>query len=456
MKRRLFWIVLIVVLLLPLNFSVTQGQGDGTMPDPVAPPEGSNLPIQDLVFEADFTDREFWPTGTSTDGVLSYEVTDKGYVISSVSPDAGIGLLPVIEINIDDFYSEVTFTVDQCLSDESAFLFFSRIAEGDATGLLSDFYVYVIQCNGDWRSRPVAGGNIGEIDNNGQTLALEPGTSYSFGVLMVDNQMALYLNGEEIEQYEVDSTPLQASGALTPGAQLGFDYTLTDWRVWTVKTTGQDQAPDTGDNGGNEGIGSSGTGSEGDPVGAGLIGAALYRPSFVPPTTIPLGLDHPVAAYVIDGGEALALYNNQIPAGILQFDSVQGSDYYLEALMLVRDCADSSSVGFVWRADGALQNYYTFEVQCDGEFRVYPVIDGEAGDIIVSGRFEPALTGLGEFTMGIYTQGEDVWLYLDGDVLSTFSDSTFSEGRVGLRLASGENEQRMDILVGDLAAYALP
>ena len=445
--RRLLILLLSASLLMMVPAIFAQGGGDA----PTAPPEGTNLPITELAFEADFTDTSFWPSNNSPDEILAYEVTDKGYSITSINPDAGIGIMPIININIDDFYSEVSFTVDECISDESAFLAFSRFGDTEGgTGPNSDFYVHVVQCSGAWRSRPVTA-DIGPIDESGQTMRLEPGESYTLGILMVGNQNAFYLNGETIGQYEINDSPITSSGALTFGAQLGFDYTLTDWQVWAVKSTGEDILDPTASTSSDETVS-----NDDNPLLTEGAGEVLYQPSLLPPTSIPLGLHHAVATYIVDGGQSMAMYNNTVPEAILEFEGVDAADYYLEVIMRVRDCADTSTVGFAWRADEAFNNYYVYEVQCNGEFRVFSVINGEAGEILGSGLFEPTLTELDQFSIGVYALGEDIWLYIDDQVLLSFSDSTFTEGRVGLRLTSEDETQRMDILVGYLSVFALP
>lgn len=443
MRLKLLRLLLVLGILVP---TIAWAQDDDVI-RPVAPPDDVNLPVTELVYEADFSNADFWRAGESPDGQISFAPIDDGISVVSLPPDGGIGSLPLINLNVDDFYTEISFRVDTCSTDTSALLFFTRVLPSAMQSQSNDTFVYVVQCNGDFRARGLAGGAIGDIIVSGQTQILTEGDEYTFGILMSGNRVAWYLNQQEIAQFEIPAGASRASGSMTPGAQQGLAYTLTSWRVWALKSTGSNI----------EDVTIVETPTE-DPVSAGRVGDAIYAPSFAPPTTIPLGLHHDVAAYLVGGNDTINLYNTRRPFGILTFDGVEAANYYLEVGFTIRDCGPTSSIGFVWRADADFLNYYTFEIQCDGVFRAYAVIDGIPTDEFLSGRLGGALTDITtSIQLGVYVQGDTVSIYGGNTQFASFTDSTFNSGRAGLLLSSDEETgQPMDINVTQLGAFDIP
>ncbi len=428
---RLMWISLLIANLVLVGTVLAQGGND-----PVAPPDDTNLPVEDIAFEADFSDSEMWEAGQSGGDQMSYGLSDSGYSMVSASADGGIGAAPPINFVTDDFYTEFTFTVDGCQIPESALLFYLRMFPEPNDPTTTDSYVVVVQCSGDYRARSVQQGNPGPIDVSGVTSGLEEGSEHVMGILMVGDTVAWFMDGEEIDTFEV--TESRATGSLTPGAQRGFSYTITDWRIWNVKTTGSSGMLDGASQAGE-------TSSGDDPVATGQLGAIIYEPPFEPPTSLPLGLHHNVAAYVAGG--LLNVYNTQA-VGILPFTELEESDVYLETSFIIRDCATDSSVGFVWRATEDFSSYYAYEMQCDGTFTAYLYSDGEISEVLATGEITPAPQDSDRnLTLGVYVRGDTAWVYFGTQALASFSDATLSEGQTGLLLTSGEDGTVMDVLL---------
>jgi hypothetical protein len=427
---RLVWVVILTIGLLPVDLSLGQGGGD-----PVAPPEDANLPIEDVAFEADFSDASVWQSGQSAGDQMSYGLSDSGYSMESVSADGGIGAAPPIDLVTDDYYTEFRFTVDTCQIPESALLFYVRMFPESNDPTSTDSYVLVLQCSGDYRARSVQLGAPGPIDVDGVAGGLEEGSEHVMGILMVGNQIVWFMDGEEIAAFEADPD-IRTTGTLTPGAQRGLAYTINEWRVWNVKSTGSSGMLDGG---GDEPL--SGT----DPVTSGELGALIYEPSFEPPTSIELGLHHNVAAYIAGG--LLNLYNTQ-PIGIMPLTDLEANDFYLETSFIIRDCAEDSSFGFVWRASDDFSTYYAYEMQCDGTYMAYLLSDGAVAQVLSEGEITPAPQEFDRsLTVGVYVAGDTVWLYFGNRALTSFSDTTLTDGQAGLLLTSGEDNTRMDILL---------
>lgn len=445
---RLKWLGLMVavVLLMP---TVAFGQDGDDIANPVAPPEGVNLPVTSLLYEADFSNTDFWRAGESPDGQLTFEPTDDGFSVASV-PDGGIGSLPLVNLNLDDFYSEITFRVDSCDTENSALLMFTRVLPSLLGNQTNDTFVFVVQCDGSFRARALQGGEINEIVVSGQTITLNEGETYALGILMSGSNVVWYLNQQEVAQFEIPSGEARSSGSLTPGAQIGLSYTLTSWRIWALKSTGSnlEEIPD---------VMPSASPAD-DPLANNQLGDIIYEPSFSPPTSIPLGFTHDVATIVIAGGQAIDMYNARQPFGVLRFDGVEGENYYIETAFVVRACDDGSGAGFVWRADEDLQNYYAFEMQCRGVFSAYVVVDGEVAETFVSGRLGGDLTDIDQvIRLGVYARGDNFYIYGDSTQFANFSDDTLPSGGTGLLLSSdAETGQPMDIVVTDLVAFDVP
>lgn len=443
MRLKLLMMVVLGLMLMP---AAVFGQGDDDLPRPVAPPEDVNLPVDSLAYEANFANTDFWQAGSSPDGQISYEPAADGFAIASPPPDGGIGSIPLLNINIDDFYSEITFRVDTCSSGDSALLMFTRVLPSISDSQFNDAFVYVIQCSGDFRARALSNGGIGDILVSGQTLPLTEGEEYAFGVLMAGNQVAWYLNNELVAQFDIPEGESRSSGSLAPGAQVGFGYTLTGWRIWALKSTGENV----------EDVPTVSQPAE-DPLGNNELGEMIYNPPFGPPTTIPLGLHHDVATYIVDGGTGLNMYNTVQPFGVFLYEGVSGDNYFIEVVFEVRDCGDESSIGLIWRADDDLMNYYVFEIQCDGLFRAYAVIDGERDADFASGRLGGALTEINtDIRLGVYARDDTFFIYGGGTQFASVTDDRLTEGNAGLILASDENGRVMDILASDLVAFDVP
>ncbi len=451
MQRRVI-VVVVVLLGMVIGAGSVFAQGGDGVPEPQAPPDGTNLPVQEIEFATLFGADEGWTSGGSPDQQLEYEVTPDGMAVRSLG-EGGIGSIPVPALNLDNAYTEITITVDSCSSPESALLFFTRVRPSE-NAQTNDAFVYVNQCNGAYRARGLVDNQILEVAVSGTATSLVVGETYTIGYLVSGNQSAWYINGEEIVQFDIPEGASQSSGFIAPGAQLGIEYTLNSWAVWTLKNTGEnivafpeEEAPDTPDNT------TDADASADDPLSRNELGDVIYDPPFSAPTSIPLGLHHEVAAFLIDNS-LLNLYNTG-ESGILRFADVDASNYYMQVNFEVRDCADSSTIGFVWHADEEFSSYSALDVTCDGRFEAYVVTEGEAGEPLAAGQFEPELTALNSVSLGVYVQGDTVYLYVEGQLLESYTDAAFDSGQVGLRLAAGDGS-RMDILASDLLVFDVP
>lgn len=441
MKKGLM-IVWMVCSVLWMPLQTVTAQGGDNPPLPVAPPPDTNLPITELIFDADFNDTNFWFNGADDTEIATFGLTDNGYQISSTSAENGLSFVPPLNVQIDNFYLEIGFTIDDCAIAESALLFFTRLGVNTQNTLNS--MVYVVQCNGNYRARPLIDSSIGPILTNGTTLALEEGNSYTMGILMSEQSAVWYLNQTVVAEFDLGSDVL-TTGFITPGVQAGLTYTLTSWRMWSLKNTIAESitpaAPTEADNP---------TSSASDnPLTVGAIGSVLYRPTTDNPGALPLGHANAAAAYIVD--DAFNIYNNT-PSAILPFAGFEGDDFYLEIVFRIRVCEDTSSVGLVWRADADYGTYYAFQMTCDGNYRATLVQAGTTTEL-VSGSVELAPQDItSNLILSVYVKDNTTWLYFQTNLLTSFEDDTLAQGQAGLILESGDNGEKMDILAGSIVA----
>lgn len=416
MKKRWFMFILSLTFFLPLSMSHAQG-GD----QPSAPPDDIELPLGDLVYTADFTDEAEWPALSNES--LIVEPTENGFQISNTDPEQGLGLFAPNRNNYDNLYTEFAFTIDVCNDDTSAALFTVRDVD------FSNNYVFVMQCNGSYRSRPIINDNVGNIDVRGSADGVTEGTDHVMGVLLIDDQVTWYLDGVELESFVARN--LLDEGAITFGTQLGMQYTLTSWRVWEV----------------SGGLGDKTNASDSDdPLLNEEFTQIIYHPEFAPPSTINYGLHYPIARYYNPNG--IGMYNNDETA-IMALPEVYEENYYFEINYIVRSCLDDALIGVIWRASEDLSDFYVFGVQCDGNYRSRLVIDGEASDILSEGASTPMESGT-LLAVSVYVRGDTAYLYHNQELVSTIDSSALTSGTPGIILQSSSAGATVDILMTDL------
>jgi len=99
--------------------------------------------------------------------------------------------------------------------------------------------------------------------------------------------------------------------------------------------------------------------------------------------------------------------------------------------------AIDGSWGAVCRYSDA-DNYYGFQLQSDGTHRIYAVVDGTASDLSPFESSEAILTGpSAENNVVVACIDQTLSLTVNGEVVASAEDSTFSSGQVGLLVATG-------------------
>jgi hypothetical protein len=127
-------------------------------------------------------------------------------------------------------------------------------------------------------------------------------------------------------------------------------------------------------------------------------------------------------------------------------------DFYLELLFETTEpCSGLDRYGIIFRAPDPNQGY-VFGFSCDGRYKLYKW-DGKHYEAIQEWKNSPHIkSGAGQTNrLGVYAVGNSLKLYANGQLLSEYTDDTFSEGRFGVFIGSDKTENFKVIL--DEAEY---
>lgn len=137
------------------------------------------------------------------------------------------------------------------------------------------------------------------------------------------------------------------------------------------------------------------------------------------------------------------------------------SDFYLEAKVTFGDdCSGKDSFGFLVRAPeqdgGDIDSGYAFAFACDGDFRYYLMQDGEYVGLLNWKSSSSLNAGAGQTNqVGVWAEGDQFRVYINGDRVAEFSDSTYSRGLFGLLIRSADTNN-FQALVDEMSYWTLP
>jgi len=127
-------------------------------------------------------------------------------------------------------------------------------------------------------------------------------------------------------------------------------------------------------------------------------------------------------------------------------------NFYLELQFTTSDqCSGLDRYGVIVRAPDPNQGY-VYGFSCDGRYRLYKW-DGKRYTPIQDWKNSPHIkAGLNQTNrLGIYLNGDQIKLYANGQLLSEYSDDTFTEGHFGVFIGASETKNFTVSL--DEAAY---
>jgi hypothetical protein len=224
------WIIISLLALVSLLPSLSAQES----PTPQALPSESGVILGGVVYEADFELDPLWEAGGYADNTFAWQPSRQGLTLVSTDDKSPARHTNGTSFIGQDFYAELSFIPVQCLSDESALLFNTRSDSRAESPSTAEAYVFVIQCDGMFRSRVVEeGGASGFIDFDG-VLAhpLNLKQEYHLGLLMQGRRVTWYLDGELLGEYLISQAA--RPGELAPGAQLGLTVIISDLIVWEL------------------------------------------------------------------------------------------------------------------------------------------------------------------------------------------------------------------------------
>jgi hypothetical protein len=123
-------------------------------------------------------------------------------------------------------------------------------------------------------------------------------------------------------------------------------------------------------------------------------------------------------------------------------------------------CTGRDSYGMIVRApsqaDNVIDSTYVFAFNCDGQYRVYRMDNGNYTGIVNWTVHPSLLPGPNQKNvMTVIANGEKLQLYANATLVYEFSDSTYPRGLIGLLIGSG-GTQNFQVAVEQLSLWELP
>lgn len=154
--------------------------------------------------------------------------------------------------------------------------------------------------------------------------------------------------------------------------------------------------------------------------------------------------------------QALVLTLKQPEHFTLAYNNTQlARDFYASVTGQASDCAERDRYGLLFRVQDAA-NYYQFQVDCDGRFRVVAVVDGELKSLRDWTASDIVRPGTSVNLLGVRAQGNTIELFANGQSLLEVSDATFIDGGFGLYAGTGSLTPTFTVVFDDLEVWKLP
>lgn len=408
--KRWAWVgLLLMALFSGLNGVGAQDQNQNDNQDemrPLAIPQGAELPLGELAYAADFSTGE-WGDGAYDDGSLRWSGDSAGLMLISGNAEAGARFAPPPNLLLRDFYAEVSFKPIACTSPNSAFLFNVRADPLAANPALATAYVFVLQCDGGYRSRFVEGGDSSQIDLRGVRPALTLEQPITFGVLLINNRVTWYAEGQELGSYNATIQPQAGEFAL--GAQLGLAAQVERFIIWEVE---QSESPDQA--------------SVFDPLAVYAPSSILFKDEFATPINPLIEIDgEELRGFSIQG--VIVLRN--VPPTVTRylFTLPEVDAYYVEVAFQLRQCLPEGLFGLLLGVEG--DTAYVVALRCEGELEIFDLENGQT--LIEKPLSHNDLTSR-SYRLGLVIEDNLIHAYLDDDLIGTFLTERRADLQFGL------------------------
>ena len=118
------------------------------------------------------------------------------------------------------------------------------------------------------------------------------------------------------------------------------------------------------------------------------------------------------------------------------------SDFTFESEMVIKQGGDGAAGGLIFRADENNSKYYRLSIDNNGNYFILVIVDttGTNGNarILKKGTASQFTTGLGQTnTLGIVARGNQYSFYVNSQLVTSFTDSTYTHGQIGFDVDFG-------------------
>jgi hypothetical protein len=133
-----------------------------------------------------------------------------------------------------------------------------------------------------------------------------------------------------------------------------------------------------------------------------------------------------------------------------------GADFYAEVnTALASDCRSGDRFGLMFRVQDA-NNYYAYQIDCDGRYRLTRYASGAANPIVDWTQSDLIKRGAkANNKLGVIAKGPSLTVLVNDAQLAAAEDSAFANGRFGLWMGTNVTAN-FTVAFDDLRAYNLP
>jgi len=134
----------------------------------------------------------------------------------------------------------------------------------------------------------------------------------------------------------------------------------------------------------------------------------------------------------------------------------QGSDFRAEvSTALPKGCGSGDKFGLMFRILDA-NNYYIFQIDCDGRYRLMRFVGGAGTPLIDWTQSTAIKRGANAAnTLRVETKANSMAVFINGEQLGAASDSIFASGRFGLWVGSNVTNN-FAVVFDELRVYQIP
>ncbi|MCJ7621248.1 MAG: hypothetical protein MUP64_13645, partial [Anaerolineae bacterium] len=125
----------------------------------------------------------------------------------------------------------------------------------------------------------------------------------------------------------------------------------------------------------------------------------------------------------------------------------------VDATQVIGPANDNNGYGIICRVQSNGDGYY-FRVSGDGLYGIHKLIDGEFEPLVDWTKSDVINQGNASNRISAVCNGSALELAVNGELLAQVSDSTFTEGDVGLVAGSFEENEATEIRFDNLVVYS--